>query len=172
MANLSINGTATGGAIFKLNDASKLDALKQSIKNDGRDQLLVKAENQVYVIEGDHLDFNGLARGQAGKPADVKLQIDGRTLKGEVLKVDDEVNSTMDGVKKAGTGIQVAFAGLIISEIVTKAIGTKALIPATPRNSAIMLGVMGVALAGGAIYGANREPKGESKVSSLAQRVN
>lgn len=172
MANLSVNGKAIGGNVFRLNDASQLDNLKASIKNDGRDQVIVKAENQVYVIEGDKLNFNPFSSGQAGKPAELKMQLDGRSVKAELIKLDDEVSSTMDGFKKAAVGVQVGFAGLMISEIVSKAVSGKVLVPATPRNSAIMLGIMGVALAGGVIYGATREPKGESQVSSLASRVN
>lgn len=171
MSNISINGTATGGSLYQLNNASQLETLKKGIKNDGRDQLLLKAENQIYVVEGDKLNFSGIGRGQAGKPSDITLQLNGRSIKAEMISFDDEVSSTGDGLKKAATGVQLAFAGLLISEVVSKAVSGKVLVPATPRNSAIMLGLMGVALAGGAIYGATREPKGQSPVAGLATPV-
>lgn len=171
MANLNISGTNTGGSIYRLQNPD-LEQVRKAIAKDGRDQVVFKAGDDIYVAEGDSLNLNGLNRGSAGKPAELTFSNKGKVEKATLIQFDDEVNSGWDGTKKAAHGVSFAYAGLIVAEIVAKVAGNKVLLPVNQRNSAMLLGGVAIALTAGAIYGATREPQGASKVPALGVKIN
>ena len=169
---LSISGTHTGGGIYKLNDPVQLENVRKAIEKDGRDQVVVKAGESIYVIEGDSLNLGGLFRGQAGKTPELSLELDGQTLPATLIQFDDEVSSGWDGAKQAGKALGFAYCGLMVAELVSKVAFNKVLLPVSPRNSAFLLGGMALTMAGGAVYGATRHPQAASKVPALGTRIN
>lgn len=118
MAQLRLNGTATGGKVYEIQlPAGKnlLDVKRQGEK-DGLDQVYFQVGDKNYVAEGDGLNLKGLKQGvfqsielvtRPGTPEE-------RAELGTLRVVDDEVNTAWEGVGQVGKASLALLSGGLI----------------------------------------------------------
>lgn len=113
MSNLSINNQALNGQIYKLNipEGKTVYDIRNQGEDDTLDQVYFKVGDDVYVAEGDGLDFT-----EINKRALPKVEFfDGNSSHhAQLLAVDDEVNTAWEGVKNVGAAsLTLATGGLL-----------------------------------------------------------
>lgn len=177
-----------GGQTFQLNvnlnDKGNLEKITKAGKGDGLDQVYVHdpKSNQSYVIQGDGLDLSKDMK--KGRLSAAIIPINGKMVEVDVKAVDNEVNTAGEGLKSfvtiGSSAIGLGTAGYAFN----KAASLGPVIEKTQNiwKSLDMIGTQGkmkwvalgglaaagLALAGGAIYGAVR-PADEESLKSFIQ---
>ncbi|MEZ0371773.1 MAG: hypothetical protein ACAI44_21955, partial [Candidatus Sericytochromatia bacterium] len=118
MAQLKINGIATGGNVYevRLPAGKNLLDVKRQGEKDGLDQVYFQVGEKNYVAEGDGLNLSGLKQGVfqsvefVSKPGTAQEHAELGTLR----VVDDEVNTAWEGVKHVGLASVTLLSGGLI----------------------------------------------------------
>ena len=152
MSQFRINGIQTGGSLHSVTPASALENAKKAAKSDGLDQVFLKVEDQTLVLQGDGLNLKSLNDGSADKS--FSLEIDGETFEAEVLHVDNETNTFMEGIDNdwSRAGAAATAAGATVT-VATGLFGGAAIGGTFTAAAGAFTGLTGLA---GGLYGAFR----------------
>lgn len=115
IATLTHTKTTFSADVRTLKSAADLGKAQEVAKNDGLDQVFVKASDKVYVLQGLGLGIDALQKsGKDGVLPKVQLQVGEEILTGEVVAVDNECNTAGEGMGKvAPVAVATGLTGLV-----------------------------------------------------------
>lgn len=112
LGTLSFQNQTLQADIQRLKTGVDVSKVLKAAENDGLDQVFVKAQDQIYVLQGQGLSLDKLEKAfQADKAPAVQLKLADSLVEGEVIGVNNESNTAQEGMKK------VAVAALLTGAV-------------------------------------------------------
>lgn len=110
ISSFSINDQLTGGVARELKPGER-----QSLQQDGKDQILVRSQGKDYLIEGESLKLDGL---KEGKLPQAQIKIDGVSQSAQISHIDNEAQGFGENLRQtfslpAGWGKASQIAGTL-----------------------------------------------------------